>query len=125
MHRKIQARIKQQNRKTRVYYSFLSVVLTLMLVWATISAVYNIIKIVDLKQKIKVSNKIYKAAKAENDTLHYAIDNWDDKSAEAILRNKFKLCAPDETLVIFREDSEYDEEIATGEKDLNGYGYAY
>ena len=110
MHKRIQTRVKSQNRKTRVYYSFMSVVLILLLVYATTSAVYNIIKIVDLKQKIKVSNKIYKTVKAENDTLNYAIVNWDEKSAEAILRNKFKLCEPDETLVIFREDSEHDEE---------------
>ncbi len=122
MHKKIQARVKSQNRKTRVYYSFMSVVLILLLVYATTSAVYNIIKIVDLKQKIKVSNKIYKTVKAENDTLNYAIVNWDEKSAEAILRNKFKLCEPDEVLVIFREDSEHDEELAS--ENMN-YSFAY
>lgn len=90
-----------------MYYSFLTIILLLCLVQLTISAVFNISKIVSYKAKIAQITNTRDAAQALNDQLNDNIKNFSNIAGlEAIARNNLKMSSEDEVMVIINTPKE-------------------
>lgn len=108
---RVEKKIKQNSTTTGFYYSFLTVVLLLCLVQITISAVFNISKIISYKAKIIQITKTRDEAKALNEQLNDSIKNFSNVTGlEAIARNNLKMSGEDEVLVIINTPKEEEKE---------------
>lgn len=103
----IKQKSKKRNRKVRVYYSFLTLVLLVCLIQITYSAVLNISKIVSHKTKLHKMLHLQEEANKRNANLKNEINNFGSlKSLEAIARNNLKMASEDEVLVIINDVAE-------------------
>ena len=108
---RVEKKFKQNSTTTGFYYSFLTVVLLLCLVQITISAVFNISKIISYKAKIIQITKTRDEAKALNEQLNDSIKNFSNVTGlEAIARNNLKMSGEDEVLVIINTPKEEEKE---------------
>lgn len=104
-----QADIKQKKatRKTKFYYSFLTLVLLLCIVQIGFGAVLNISKTISNTSKIKTMEHILDNAEAYNGHLKNEIKLFSkDKTLEGIARNNLKMAGEDEVLVIINENND-------------------
>ena len=93
--------------------SFLTFILLLCLIQITISAVFNISKIVSYKAKIIQITHTRNAAQALNNQLKDSIKNFSNVSGlEEIARNNLKMSSEDEVLVIINSPKEEEEKTS-------------
>ncbi len=98
---------KQNCRKTKFYYSFLTLVLLFCIVQIGFGAVLNISKTISNTTKIKTMENILDNAEAYNGHLKQEIKMFStDDTLEGIARNNLKMAGEDEVLVIINEDKE-------------------
>lgn len=105
---------RQVGRKTKFYYSFLTLILILCIIQIGVSTILNISKTISNKTKIKTMEHILDNAEAYNEHLKQEIKLFStDSTLEGIARNNLKMAGEDEVLVIINESKE---EVA--DKDL-------
>lgn len=98
---------KKANRKTKFYYSFLTLVLLLCIVQIGFGTVLNISKTISNTSKIKTMEHILDNAEAYNGHLKKEIKLFStDKTLEGIARNNLKMAGEDEVLVIINENKD-------------------
>ena len=107
---RVQKQQKKNNRKVRVYHSFLTIVLLLVIFQISYSALLNFAKIVVYQAKISKAQDLYDQAESRNKHLKNEIQNFSSMyKVEAIARNNLKMAAKDEVLIIINQPKEEDE----------------
>lgn len=110
--------VKKNSRKTKFYYSFLTVVLLICLIQVIRSAILNIYKTINYNEKIKKMVEMKEKVDFEHESLSNEIDNFSNmKYLESIARNKFKYSKEDEILVIINKQQEDLDAITLPEKE--------
>ncbi len=101
---RIQKQQKKKNRRVRVYHSFLTIVLLLVIFQISYSALLNFAKIVVYQAKIAKAQELFNKAESRNKYLKNEIKNFSSmKKVEAIARNNLKMAAKDEVLIIINQ----------------------
>lgn len=104
---RVQKQQKKNNRKVRVYHSFLTIVLLLVIFQISYSLLLNLAKIVVYQAKEVNVNNLYEQAEARNKYLKNEIQNFSSMhKIEAIARNNLKMAAKDEVLIIINQPKE-------------------
>ncbi len=104
---RIQKQQKKKNRRVRVYHSFLTIVLLLVIFQISYSALLNFAKIVVYQAKIAKAQELFNQADTRNKHLKNEIQNFSSmKKVEAIARNNLKMAAKDEVLIIINQPQE-------------------
>lgn len=104
---RVQKRQKKKNRKIRIYHSFLTTVLLLVIFQISYSALLNFAKIVVYQTKIIKAQDLFNKAKSRNNYLKNEINNFSSMyKVEAIARNNLKMAAKDEVLIIINQTPE-------------------
>ena len=104
---RIQKQQKKKNRRVRVYHSFLTIVLLLVIFQISYSALLNFAKIVVYQAKIAKAQELFNKAESRNKYLKNEIKNFSSmKKVEAIARNNLKMAAKDEVLIIINQPQE-------------------
>lgn len=97
----------EYDRKTRFYYSFLTIVLIFCLIQIGYGAILNISKIVSYKSKTIILQNVLKHAKMHNEDLKSERKMvTSDNSLEGIARNNLKMAKDDEVLIIINKKVE-------------------
>ncbi len=108
---RVQKQQKKNNRKVRVYHSFLTIVLLLVIFQISYSALLNFAKIVVYQAKISKAQELYNQAESRNTHLKNEIQNFSSMyKVEEIARNNLKMAAKDEVLIIINQPKEEDED---------------
>ena len=108
---RVQKQQKKNNRKVRVYHSFLTIVLLLVIFQISYSALLNFAKIVVYQAKIAKAQDLYDQAESRNAHLKNEIQNFSSMyKVEEIARNNLKMAAKDEVLIIINQPKEEDED---------------
>ncbi len=101
---KSKKRAKINKRKTRIYYSFLTITLVFCLIQIGFGVILNISKTVAHQAKINTMMKIKVDAEGYNKELKENIDKFSTtKTLESIARNNLKMASEDEVLVLINE----------------------
>ncbi len=104
---RVQKQQKKNNRKVRVYHSFLTIVLILVIFQISYSALLNFAKIVVYQAKIAKAQDLFEQAETRNKNLKNEIQNFSSMyKIEAIARNNLKMAAKDEVLIIINQPKE-------------------
>lgn len=104
---KMQKKNKQENKKTKFYYSFLTIVLLFFLIQVGFGVILNISKIISYRTKILVLEKIKNHAEANNIDLKQNITRFSSSSSlEGIARNNLKMAGEDEVLILINDPKE-------------------
>lgn len=105
---------KQNKKKVRFYYSFLTIILLICLVQIGFSAILNISKAIVYQSKMLTIRQLRDGAEAKNKQLKYELSNFSKTSnLEAMARNNLKMATEDEVLVIISKEKEYKEKTDT------------
>lgn len=98
---KTQRKRDKKRHHTQFYYSFLTIVLLVVLVQMSFSALLNITKVISYHRKISTIESKKIAAEAKNAELKKDIKNFSTTATmESIARNSLKMAGKDEVLVI-------------------------
>ena len=104
---KTRSRHKQRKAKTKVYYSFLTIILLICLIQICFSALLNITKTISYQTKIQTMNATKDQAEKRNEKLKDEIKHFSSiTSLESIARNNLKMAGDDEVLVIINTPEE-------------------
>lgn len=115
---KFKANSKKHKRKTRFYYSFLTIVLLFCMVQVGFGVILNISKTIAYKSKINTLEQIRKKADKQNKELKQDIKIFSTMtSLEGIARNNLKMAGEDEVLILINEKHEEE-----AEKSVNFFG---
>lgn len=110
---KMETKAKQEKKKTKFYYSFLTILLLFCLVQVGFSVILNISKTISYKAKISTLEKIKTRAEERNKDLKQDINRFSTSSnLEGIARNNLKMVGEDEVLILINDphDNEISEE---------------
>ena len=92
---------KKKMRKSKVYLSFMTIILLLCVVQVAYSALFNISKIVVYRGKIIKAQELKETALQKNKRLKNELDNFNSTNrVESIARNNLKMAGENEVLVI-------------------------
>lgn len=101
---KAQKKNDKRKNKIRIYYSFLTIVLLVIIAQIGISALNNIAKNISYNGKIKKMKELNQQAYAENQKLKEELEDFSSmRSLEGIARNNLKMAGEDEVLVIINK----------------------
>lgn len=117
---RVQKQQKKKIRKVRFYHSFLTIVLLLIVVQISYSALLNLAKIVVYQTKIVKAQDLKREAENRNKDLKNEINNFSSMyKVESIARNNLKMAAKDEVLIIINQsDNDADD---NSESSGNGF----
>lgn len=104
---KMQEKNKQENKKTKFYYSFLTIVLLFCLIQVGFGVILNISKTISYRGKISKMEKIKNISEANNIDLKQNITRFSSStSLEGIARNNLKMAGEDEVLILINDPKE-------------------
>lgn len=104
---KMQEKSKQEGKKNRFYYSFLTIILLFCLVEIGFGVILNISKTISYRAKIATLEKIKARAEAYNIDLRQNITRFSSsQNLEGIARNNLKMAGEDEVLIIINDPKE-------------------
>lgn len=97
-------RFKKEQRKKRLSYLLIMLILIVFWFQSLRSSCINITKYFQLNSKIDKLECEYKDSKLENELLQQELESYKSvKGAEKIARNNLKMAAQDEVLVIIKD----------------------
>ncbi|MFI3300098.1 MAG: septum formation initiator family protein [Candidatus Gastranaerophilales bacterium] len=100
-------RAKINKRKTRFYYSFLTITLLFCLIQIGFGVILNISKTIAHQAKISTLKKIKVNAEEYNKDLKQEIDKFSStETLEGIARNNLKMAGEDEILILINNKTE-------------------
>lgn len=104
---RVQTQQKKKIRKIRVYHSFLTIVLLMIIFQISYSALLNFAKIVVYQSKIAKAADLYTQAESRNKHLKNEIQNFSSMyKVEEIARNNLKMAAKNEVLIIINQPND-------------------
>lgn len=104
---KMQEKNKQESKKTKFYYSFLTLVLLFCLIQIGFGVILNISKTISYRTKISKLERIKNMSEAKNIDLKQNITRFSSSSSlEGIARNNLKMAGEDEVLILINDPKE-------------------
>ncbi len=104
---KMAQKARREKKKTKFYYSFLTILLLFCLVQVGFGVILNISKTISYKSKISTLEKIKNRAEARNKELKQDINMFSSSSSlEGIARNNLKMAGEDEVLILVNPPQE-------------------
>lgn len=98
---KMETKAKREKKKTKFYYSFLTLLLLFCLVQVGFSVILNISKVISYRSKIATLEKIKNRAETRNKDLKQDINRFSTSSSlEGIARNNLKMAGEGEVLIL-------------------------
>ena len=103
---RVQKQHKKKIRKVRFYHSFLTIILLVIVLQISYSALLNLAKIVVYQTKIIKAQDLKRQAEVRNHDLKNEIQNFSSMyKVESIARNNLKMAAKDEVLIIINQSN--------------------
>lgn len=116
---KMETKAKREKKKTKFYYSFLTLLLLFCLVQVGFSVILNVSKTISYRSKIATLEKIKNRAETRNKDLKQDINRFSTSSSlEGIARNNLKMAGEGEVLILINnpQDEITAEEMAALKK---------